>query len=127
MAKVYNPGNIVQCKLNFTTDGSGNATVESSDVYIGYLEALQLIDGDVADLVDIVVTCEQGDLSIPILTKADWNTDQMVYPRVLQALNTDGTALTTHTRHIVSGKLKIVIAQGGDTKTGAVIFYIAGQ
>lgn len=86
-------------KLDITTDGSGDATVlhDVTDPVEGIIYAVQLIDGDLADGVDVTLTIEQGDLSIPVLTKADWNSDQMVYPRVLEALNTDGTALTTHT------------------------------
>ena len=121
---IYNHNQIEQVRLAITTDTGGAATVLSDDQYIGFLYAVQLIDGDLADGVDIVLTAEQGELSIPLLTKADWNTDQMAYPRVLEALNTDGTALTTHTEPIVIGKIKAVIAQGGDSKSGAVIAYV---
>jgi hypothetical protein len=124
MSKQYGHGLIVQCKLDLTTAADGSATTQAADVYIGLLYAVQLVDGTFDDGVDLTLTCEQGDLSIPLLTKADWNTDQMVYPRVLEALNTDGTALTTHTMPILSGKPKAVIAQGGNVKTGAVILYI---
>jgi hypothetical protein len=107
-----------------TTDASGAATVTLDATVIGLLYAVQLVDGDFADGVDITLTSEQGDLSIPLLVKADWNTDQMVYPRVLEALNTDGTALATHCMPLLCGKPKAVIAQGGDTKTGRVILYV---
>ena len=111
-------------KISFTTDGAGAATAtstqwtEPSKVY-----AVQLVDGDLVDGVDVTVTFEQGDLSIPVLAKLDFNTDQMVYPRVLQALNTDGTALTTHTQPLACGFAKVVIAAGGATKSGSVIIY----
>jgi hypothetical protein len=114
-------------KLPFTTDSSGAATVthDITDPIFGLVYAVQLVDGTLDDGVDVTVTIEEGDLSIPVLVKADFNTDQMVYPRVLQALNTDGTALTTHTLPIAIGQPKVVIAQGGDVKSGAVILYFA--
>jgi hypothetical protein len=120
----HNPAQFVQVRLDFTTDGSGAATVTAEDTYIGTLYAIQMIDGTLDDGVDITLTCEQGELSIPLLVAADWNTDKMIYPRVLQNLNTDGTALTSHTEPMICGKPKAVIAQGGATKTGAVILYI---
>lgn len=127
MSTLFKVDEIVQCKLDLTTDSAGAASVTSEDKYLGMLYAVQLIDGDLADGVDLTLTCEQGDLSIPLLTIADFNTDQMQYPRVLETLNTAGSALTTHTRPIVNGYLKAVLAQGGDVKTGAVIVYITGQ
>lgn len=110
-------------RVNFTTDGSGNATAFGS-AEVGKLYAVQLIDGDLADGVDVTLTAEHSDFSMPLLVAADWNSDKVVYPRVLQNLNTDGTALTTHTMPIIYGRIKVVIAQGGDTKTGAVVLYL---
>lgn len=110
-------------KVNFTTDTAGAAT-EYGESGVGTVYAVQLVDGDLADGVDVTVTSEQESLSIPVLVKADFNTDQMVYPRVLQALNTDGTALTTHCEPLCYGRVKVVIAQGGSVKTGSVIVYL---
>lgn len=110
-------------RLDITTDGSGNATVTGSG-FSGLLYAAQLVDGTLDDGVDITITCEEGNLSIPLLTKANFNSDQMAYPRVLQSLNTDGTDLATHALPVVFGRPKAVIAQGGNAKTGAVILYV---
>ncbi len=114
-------------KLPVTTDtaGAGTALADITSPVFGVVYAVQLVDGTFDDGVDVTVTIEQGDLSIPVLVKADWNTDQMVYPRVLQSLNTDGTALTTHTMPLAVGQPKVVIAQGGESKSGAVVLYIA--
>lgn len=113
-------------KLPFTTDSSGAATVthDITDPVNGVVYAVQLIDGTLDDGVDVTVTIEQGDLAIPVLTKADFNTDQIIAPRMAQALNTDGSALTTHAMLPAIGQPKVVIAQGGDVKTGAVVLYI---
>jgi hypothetical protein len=112
-----------EIRLDITTDASGDATVTGSG-FTGLLYAAQLVDGTLDDGVDITITSEQGDLSIPLLTKANFNSDQMAYPRVLESLNTDGTDLTTHALPVVFGRAKAVVAQGGNVKTGAVILYV---
>lgn len=107
-----------------TTAAGGGATVTDTMKLRGRLYAVQLVDGDFDDGVDVTITCEQGNLSIPLLAKADFNTDQMVYPRVAAALNTDGSALTQYVEPVVSGELKVVVAQGGNAKSGSFIFYV---
>lgn len=110
-------------KVNVTTatDGTGTGYGEAA---IGVVYAVQLIDGDLADGVDVTITSEHESLSIPILVKADFNSDQMVYPRVLEALNTDGTALSTHAMPMCYGRPKVVLAQGGAVKSGSFILYL---
>lgn len=110
-------------RIDATTDASGNATAYSDTVQ-GTLIAVQLIDGTFDDGVDVTLTAEHADLSIPLLVAADWNTDKMLYPRVLQNLNTDGTALTTHCEPLVVGRVKAVVAQGGNAKSGSFVLYI---
>lgn len=110
-------------RIDLTTDGSGDAT-QFGESAVGFLYAVQLVDGNFDDGVDVTLTAEHSDLSIPLLVAADWNSDKMLYPRVLQNLNTDGTALTTHALPLVFGRLKAVIASGGATKSGSVIAYI---
>lgn len=110
-------------KIDITTDTAGACTAYGDSV-VGAVYAVQLVDGDLADGVDITLTAENENLSMPILVKADFNADQMVYPRVLQALNTDGTALSTHCEPLVYGRLKVVIAQGGSVKSGSVIVFV---
>lgn len=110
-------------RIDVTTDSGGAATAYSESIS-GFLYAVQLIDGTLDDGVDITLTAEHADLSIPLLVAADWNADKMVYTRVLQNLNTDGTALTTHCMPVVVGRVKAVIAQGGATKAGAIVLYV---
>lgn len=112
-------------RVNITTATDGGCTAYGEvPAGGGLVYAVQLVDGTLADGVDVTVTSEHADLSIPILVKADFNSDQMVYPRVLQALNTDGTALSTHAMPMAYGRIKVVIAQGGAVATGAVVVYI---
>ena len=113
-----------EIKLAVTTDGSGDGSATSTESVSGVLYAVQLVDGDYADGVDVTITCEQQDLSIPILVKANFNTDQMLYPRVVEVLNTDGSALGTNGHPLVNGYMKAVVAQGGATKSGSFYCYI---
>lgn len=114
---------MIKRKINVTTatDGSGTAYGEAA---VGLVYAIQLVDGDLADGVDVTITSEVEGLSIPIFVKADFNSDQMVYPRVLEALNTDGTALSTHAMPVCYGLPKVVLAQGGAVKSGSFVLYI---
>ena len=117
-------------KLHGTCNGSGALTVggigntDNISAVLGLLYAVQLIDGTLADGVDITITCDNADLSIPILTQANFNSDGMAYPRVLEALNTDGTALATHCLPILAGVPKMVIASGGAGGIGGCILYV---
>ena len=110
--------------LSGTTNTAGALMVSASESLHGLLYAVQLVDGALADGVDITLTCEQESLSIPLLTKADFNTDQIVYPRVAEALNTNGSALTTYSMPLINGVPKMVLAAGGATAAGGCILYI---
>lgn len=111
--------------IPITTDGSGDATVRASDSAVGLLFAVQLVDGTFADGVDLTLTCEKEDISIPLLTIANFNSDQMVYPRVLKNLNTDGSTISGQYEFpLVYGTPKAVIAQGGNAASGKVVLYI---
>jgi hypothetical protein len=110
-------------RIDLTTNTAGAATAFGEAV-VGTLYAVQLIDGDFADGVDITLTAERDDLSIALLTKANFNTDQIAYPRTLEHLNTSGADLATHCEPLVFGRPKAVIAEGGAVKTGAVVLYV---
>jgi hypothetical protein len=111
-------------RIDLTTNGSGAATGFGNAVN-GLLYAVQLIAGDFASGVDLTLTSDLGDsLSVPLLVKANFNTSQFAYPRVLEHDAADGTDLTTYTMPLIAGRPKAVIAQGGDTKTGAVVLFI---
>jgi hypothetical protein len=109
--------------LNVTTNSSGDGSTTGGST-LGVLYAVQLVDGTFDDGVDITLTAEQGDLSVPLLVKADFNTDSIYYPRVLEAGNTDGAALTTYALPIVVGSPKALVAAGGNVKSGTFILYV---
>lgn len=111
-------------RVNVTTDAVGDGTATATQKANGTIYAVQLVDGDYADGVDVVLTVEQDGVSIPVLTKADWNTDQMVYPRAYAAKVADGVALTDVVQPIAVGFPKAVVAQGGNAKSGSFIFYV---
>lgn len=112
-------------RVSVMTDAAGDGITVSTQRATGKIYAVQLVDGDFVDGVDVTLTVEQDGVSIPVLVKANFNTDQVVYPRVLEALSTDGSNLTTHAMPLAFGYPKAVVAQGGNAKTGAFIFYIA--
>jgi len=114
--------------LKATTDGSGDATVNHPSNVMGKLYAILYKPGTIATGATITVTC-QGVFAKPLLKKASAGTaDTLYYPRDLVHAVADGAALTgtaggDRAKPILAGVLKVVIASGGDTKTGKVIFY----
>lgn len=110
--------------LSGTTDTAGACTVTYEEALTGLvLYAVQLVDSDLSDGVDITLTCENGDLSIPLLSYANFNVDLMVYPRVAEANGTDGTASGGTCMPLIFGKPKMVIAQGGATHTAKIYLW----
>lgn len=110
-------------KISITTDASDNGQALSERVS-GVVYAVLFSDGTFDDGVDAVITCETSDYSIPILSLANWNNDQVIYPRAPQSLASDGSALSTHTPPVAVGQIKIAIAQGGNAKSGSVSLFM---
>lgn len=111
-------------RLDLTTNAGGAATTLDTRIVKGRLYAVLLDAGTFDAGVDLTLTCEMPEYSIPLLTILNFNSDQMQYPRVLETLNTSGAALTTHTEPVVAGQIKAIIAQGGNVKSGSVVCYI---
>ncbi|HMM99866.1 MAG TPA: hypothetical protein PKC99_12710 [Anaerolineales bacterium] len=115
---------MIKRSLTIKTDASGDATAYADVVPGGAtLYAVQLIDGNLADGVDVTITAEESNMSFALLTKADFNDDQVLYPRVAASKVVDGSALTEFVEPLAVGRIKVVIAQGGDKKTGGVALY----
>jgi len=74
---------------------------------------------------DLTITGETT--AVPILVKANAGTSTVwFYPVAELNLNTDGSAVTYAFMYInlVDERVKVVVAQGGDTKTGTItVFY----
>ena len=112
-----------------TTNGSGAAAVTDTRWATGTLYALAYYPGNIDTGATLTVTCE-GRGTKPLLTKASAGTaNTWYYPRDLVHAVADGAALTgtaggDRDQPIVDGKIKVTIASGGDTKTGALVAYI---
>lgn len=113
------------------TDGSGDGSKVDSRATLGRLYAVELIDGDYDNNVDITVSVinTQSGVDKSLLVAANWDSDKTLYPRTLQHGDTDGAALTgtaggDRALPVVDGTLKVTIAQGGAAHTGGCIVYV---
>jgi hypothetical protein len=109
--------------VSLTTDGDGNAT-GYTPVVTGRILAIHYVKTDFADGVDFVVTAEAtGEL---IWDEDDVNASATRAPRqathstlgVASLYAADGTAVNDYVA-VAHDRIKIVVASGGDTKSGA--------
>jgi len=103
------------------TDGAGAATVYLGSQIRGHLVALVYRPGTIDTLADLVATLETS--GIPVLTAANVGTsDVFYYPRAPANQVADGVAITNSAEKIpiVGERIKVVVAQGGASKTGSV-------
>ncbi len=115
-------------RINVTTDELGDGTAYGEKNTQGRLYAVQLVLGTFDAGVDVTITCEHGYLSTTLLIKANFNANSMYYPRILVNADTTGAALTgtsggDRDMPVLFGLPKVVIAAGGNTKTGGVILH----
>jgi hypothetical protein len=114
--------------LKFTTAADGSATTTSTESVMGACRAVTYIPGSTDTGATITLTCE-GPVSKPVLTKASAGTSNLVfYPRDLVHAVADGAALTgtsggDRTLPILDGHLKVVVASGGNAKSGSLLVY----
>lgn len=110
--------------VNLTTDGSGNAT-GYTPVVTGRILGIRYVKTDFADGVDFTVTAEATGESI--WAESDVNASATRSPR--QATHTTAGAAALYASggvavlgHIVvvQDRVKVVVASGGNGKTGAV-------
>lgn len=110
----------------FTTDGSGDATVYSNAVN-GFLQAVHYDYGDADTGADFTITDETT--GIALLTITNGGTSDLVwYPHIGGHPVANTGAGTNSTVRLVPnpvvGRIKVVVASGGDTKTGTLNFFI---
>lgn len=114
--------------LKATTDASGDATVNHVSNVLGKLYAILYKPGSILTGATVTVTC-QGVFAKPLLTKANAGTaDTLYYPRDLVHAVADGAALTgtsggDRVPPLLNGVPRVVIASGGNAKSGEVILY----
>jgi hypothetical protein len=110
--------------ITATTDPDGDATVYSTENITGRIHSIRYVKTDYADGVDITVTGK--DTGTPVWADTDVNASVTVYPVAAAVLATDGAAstLTEVGIYLANEPLQIVVANGGDTKTGAFIVVV---
>lgn len=113
-----------------TTASDGTATAYSGRTFNGKLVAIDYAKTDFANGVDFTITSEETGQTL--WTQSDVNASATKYP-LTQACSTAGVAATLDgTRAllvpiaIVNERIKVQIAQGGDTKIGAFSFVVDG-
>jgi len=107
------------------TDAAGDATVYVGGALRGRVIAIKYAPGTIATGADLTIS---GEITgVPILVKANAGTSTVwFYPVAQLNLNTDGSAIDYNHMYInlVDERVKVVVAQGGDTKTGTItVFY----
>ncbi len=121
---------IEEFTLRGTTDGSGDLIVNAAHPVIGWLVAVEWIDGALADGVDAVLSSQVNAdrAAVTLLTLTDANIDKWYFPR--EIVHDNAGAVLTGTQGgdtmpaFFSGKLRLVVSNGGDTKEGGCIVYV---
>lgn len=116
-------------KISWTTDASGNATSYGKTVF-GEVCSIDYLPGDTdAGATFSVYDEPSGGFTHTLLVKATAGTSNTrYYPRELVHKAEDGAALTgtaggDRAEPLANGRIKVVIASGGNAKSGSVIVY----
>lgn len=112
-------------KADIVTDASGNATVYLSHGLNrkpnGFLIELRYTPGTLDTGADLTITGE--DSGVPVMTKANAGTSNVVYkPRAFPNAVADGAAGTVATEliPIKDERIKVVVVQGGNAGAGSI-------
>jgi len=103
------------------TDSGGDATVYLGSNVLGWIERIKYLPGTIATGGDLVITGETS--GVPILTVTNAGTANIFwYPRVFPNSVADAAAGTVpaHRVPLTGERVKVVVAQGGATKTGSI-------
>lgn len=111
-------------KISVTTDTAGDGSTIGPNL-LGRVHAIYWNKGTCDTGVDITVSTVNAEAAVNLLVVSNADASKIYYPRTLEHLDTAGSNLTTHTEPLMAGAAKLLIAQGGNAKTGAVtIFYL---
>jgi len=107
-----------------TTDASGDATGYLEPTQPGFIRAIRYVKTDYADGIDITITGETSGLSI--LSVTDMNASATYVPQTpthdlsaaAENYNDESDEAVNAPIPICDERIKIVIANGGDTKAG---------
>lgn len=107
-----------------TTAADGSATAYTSNIR-GKIIAVQYTkasSGNFVDGVDFTITTETTLQNVWVDTNV--NASEVVFPKMLNddTAGADLTAIYDHVR-VFNERVKVVVAQGGDTKTGTITIH----
>jgi hypothetical protein len=114
--------------IPLTTNSSGAATAYSPYLS-GFIDSIQYVKTDFADGVDFTITADTtGEV---ILSLTDQNAATKLRPRagthttagVASLYASGGTAVNDRIA-LARDRVKVVVAQGGNVKTGTIIVYV---
>lgn len=116
--------------VTITTDADGAGTGFTAPM-TGFIQAIRYSKTDYADGVDFTVTTEATGLAV--LTATDVNASAAFYPRaatvsvanVAALYAASGTAVNDRVP-VAGERVKIVVAQGGNSKTGTFHVLVGG-
>lgn len=115
-------------ELTGTTAADGSLTLTADSMENGFLEKVVSVHDDAAATADFTITNESA-VSEAILTKTDQaQADAVWYPRTLANKIADASAFTDVAEKIfVTGKFKVVVAQGGNAATVRFLIYLSDE
>lgn len=121
---------IVGENIQITTASDGSATAYSGRTYNGYFDLVVYTKDDFADGSTMTIVTESN---IPIWAETGVNASAVRRPRATThtaagvAATYDGTRAVLERVAIGDERIKIVIASGGDTKSGTFTIFVDGQ
>lgn len=110
---------------SITTSSGGAATVYLGTSLTGRVHAIKYAPGTIATGAGLTITGETT--AVPIITKASAGTATVFYyPRAFANKVTDGAAFTDVTEdvRVYKERIKVVVADGGDSFTGTITAYV---
>jgi hypothetical protein len=117
--------------ITVTTAADGTATAYSAKTYNGRIQCVDYIKTDFADGVDFTITTENT--AHEVWTGTDVNASRFMRPRSTVHDTTGGVLQHGSANPVVADyipmvneRLKIVIAQGGNAKTGTFRLVVGG-
>jgi len=116
-----------EMRLEFTTDSDGDAVATGERGVFGRLIAVIYDRGDMDTGADLTLTFDQYGVTWTLYADTNVGTsDFIIYPRVpVQDAAGDDLTVTedspTHEPPLIMGRPSLTVAQGGDTKSGAMI------
>lgn len=109
-------------KKTITTIADGSAT-DYIGPFNGLVQAIYLEDVDSADTADVTITDQTT--GAPVLTVTNFAADALYSPTDLVSDLAGADRAGIATRVPVSGQLKVVVAQGGNTKSFHIHAYVS--